>query len=685
MRQVSSDAPLRTRTFCGKMCGASCGIIVTTEEGKIVKVEGDLEYEPTKGFFCAKGKAITELIYHEDRITKPLRRVGPRGSGEWEEITTEEALEYINEKLCEVISNHGSESISIHMGAHRNDLMGEWMQRFARTIGTPNFASVDNVCSKARALADKYTFGQKCFPDHTHSSKCLVVWGRNSLDTGGESRMGIIKQAQENDTKILVIDPRETSMTRQADQWIKPKPGSDGYLGLGFIKTIIEEELFDREFIEGYTVGFEELTESLMRYSFEELERETWVPAEDIKQFARTYATSKPAAIQTGNPLDQTPNSYQSCRAISILRAITGNLDVPGGEIMANMVPFLNIVDVPNKSKRSGIGSEFKVAASIGLAPSQACLRAAVTGEPYHIKASLIFGSNPLMTYANTEGVHEALMGLDLLVTAEYFMTPTALHSDIILPAAAQHEYNDFSPKFGHIVARPKIIEPPGECKPDIQWINQLAKKMELEGFWDTPKEAFDEILEPSGYSFEELVEHGPVWAPHRYRKYVDEGFKTPSGKVELYSEALEEMGVPPLPTMVEHVTSIEAFPLVMTSGKDSFYYHSSWRMLPSLRRLSKEPFVEVHPDTAKEWKLVEGEMAYIETSEGRIAQRVKLNDSLDPRIVYVAHGWWFPEKEDLGWREANENILTKWDGPKCQAMGAVTFRGIPCRLAPVE
>ena len=665
------------------MCGASCGIIVTTEEGRIVKVEGDPDYPPTKGYFCVKGRAVTELIYHPDRLTKPLRRVGPRGSGEWEEITAAEAVSHIADKLSNVINEHSSESIAFHMGAHRNDLIGEFMQRLGKTMGTPNFATVDNVCSKARLLADKYTFGQKCFPDYNHPSECLVVWGRNSLDTGGESRMDIIRQAREHGTKILVIDPRETSISRQAHQWVKPRPGSDGYLGIALLKTIIEEGLHDREFVEEYTIGFDKLCDMLDSYTYEKLEKETWISVDEMKRFARTYATSKPAAIQTGNPLDQTPNSYQSCRLISILRAVTGNLDVPGGEVFATGVPFVNITDVEDKSKRPMIGSEFRVAASIGIAPSQDVLRAASTGEPYHIKTSLIFGSNPLITYANTEGVHEAIMGLDLIVTAEFFMTPTAKYSDIILPVAANHEYDDFSPKFGHIVARPKIIDPPGECKPDIQWMNLIANTLGLEGFWDSPREAFDDILKPAGLTYEELVENGPAWAPQRYRKYLDEGFKTPSGKVEIFSEALKEMGVPPIPTMVEHITSTEDYPLVMTSGKDSYYYHSSWRKLPSLRRISKEPLVEMNAETAEKYGLVDGEMAYIETPEGRITQRVKLNESLDPRIIFVAHGWWFPDRDDLGWKEANVNMLTQWDGPKCQAMGAVTFRGIPCKVYP--
>jgi anaerobic selenocysteine-containing dehydrogenase len=470
---------------------------------------------------------------------------------------------------------------------------------------------------------------------------------------------------------------------RLAHQWVKPRPGSDGYLGIALLKTIIEEGLHDREFVEKYTIGFDKLREMLDSYTFDELEKETWISIDEMKRFARTYATNKPAAIQTGNPLDQTPNSYQSCRLISILRAVTGNLDVHGGEVLATGVPFVNITDVEDKSIRPMIGEEFKLAASVGIAPSQDVLRAAYTGDPYPIKASLIFGCNPLTTYANTEGVYEAIMGLDFIVTAEFFMTPTATFSDIILPVSANHEYDDFSPKFGHIVARPKIIDPPGECKPDIQWMNLIAKELDLEGFWDSPKDAFDEILEPAGLTYEELVENGPVWAPQRYRKYINEGFKTPSGKVEIYSEALREMGVPPIPEMVEHITSTVDYPLVMTSGKNSYYYHSSWRKLPTLRRISKEPLMEMSHETAEKYGLVDGEMAYIETTEGRITQRVKLNESLDPRIVFVAHGWWFPERDDLGWKEANDNMLTKWDGPKCQAMGAVTLRGIPCKVYP--
>ncbi|TRO61869.1 molybdopterin oxidoreductase, partial [Candidatus Bathyarchaeota archaeon] len=233
---------METRTFCGKMCGASCGIIVTTQNGRITGIRGDPDYPPTKGFICAKGRAYPELIYHKDRVTKPLRRIGPRGSGEWEEITTEDALGYIAEKLKEIISNYGSECVALHRGAHRNDLVTDMLIRLGKAIGTPNIANLDNVCSMARVFADIYTYGGKSFPDTRTPSKCILVWGRNSLETGSESMINIFPEARRNKAELLVIDPRRTSIAAQATQWIKLKPGSDGYLAIAIIKTIIDEK-----------------------------------------------------------------------------------------------------------------------------------------------------------------------------------------------------------------------------------------------------------------------------------------------------------------------------------------------------------------------------------------------------------------------------------------------------------
>ena len=387
-----------------------------------------------------------------------------------------------------------------------------------------------------------------------------------------------------------------------------------------------------------------------------------------------TYARTKPAAIQTGNPVDQTPNAFHTARLISILRALTGNLDIPGGDIMNIGYPLNNIKDIPDRSRRPMAGAQYVVSAKEYITPSQEVYRATLTGDPYPIKASLLFGTNPYLTYADSEKTREAMKKLDLIVAVEFFKTDTAQYSDIILPAAANHEYEDLSPRSGHINTRPKLVEPPGECKSDIQWVNLIGHALGVgDQFWENEEQVFDYVLEPTGMSYRELVESGTIWAEQRYMKYKTEGFGTSSGKVEIYSERLKEMGKSPIPRIIQQTSSTEEYPLVLTTGKDYYSYHSSWRQLPSLRKLSPEPFVELNPETSEKHGLREGDMAIIETSKGCISQKVRYNKDLDPRIVYAA----------FGWSQANLNELSSWDTQLCEAMGATTFRGIPCRVKP--
>jgi len=666
---------LETKTFCGKMCGASCGIIVTVEEGKITDIKGDPDYPATRGFICAKGRAFPELVYHPDRITRPLIRDGPRGSGQWREISTEKALEYIKDKINAITKEYGSEAVVLHRGAHRNDLVTDMLIRLGKAIGTPNIANLDNVCSMARVFADDYTYGTKSFPDTVTPSKCILVWGRNSLETGSESMINIFPAAKRNKARLLVIDPRKTSIAAQATQWIKPKPSSDGYLALALIKTIIDEELYDADFVTNWTIGFDKLRQLVSEYSYEMLSEATWIPVTDFKRFARTYATAKPASIQTGNPIDQTPNAFHTARLISILRAITGNLDTPGGDYLTDLPPIRNLQDTPDKGNKPMIGKEYVIASDAYLTPSQETFKAALTGKPYPVKASILMGTNPLLTYPNTEKTREAMLKLDLIVAVEYFQTETTEIADIILPAAAQHEYEDLSPRPGHINTRPKLVEPPGEARSDIQWINLLAEALVVgDRFWETEEQVFDYVLEPMGKTYRELVENGTYWMPRHYHKHLSTGFNTPSGKVEIYSKRLAEKGISPLPKIIHQTTNTEEYPLVLTTGKDYYSYHSSWRQLPSLRKRSREPYVELHPETIKQYGFEEDEYAVIETKEGSITQRVKSNPSLDPRIVYAAFGWG---------KKANLNRITSWDTPLCPAMGAVTHRGIPCRINP--
>ena len=686
----------QVKTLCRRLCGGTCGIIVTLEDGIIKSVKGDPDSEFKKGFICPKGRSIPELIYHLDRITHTLRRTGDKGNRCWTRISKDEALETVAHKLIDYSKQFGPESILFCVGAYRG-WERSFIQRLASVLGTPNTVSIDNICHAPRTQAAIHTYGSVTTPDYAHPPKCILVWGRNSFQNGGVGTPALFRSAYYAGCKIIVIDPRRIPIVSKAHTWIKPRPGSDGLLALGFLSVIITEELFDRDFVNSWTVGFDELKEFVAQYPVDKVAKETWIPKGEIEKIARLYATEKPAVIQWGNALDQTRNAFQTCRAICILRAITGNIDVSGGEYMPAAVPQVPIkefimVKGSKRENKQQIGSRYKVAAKSYLVPSQEAMSAILDEKPNPIKAAVIFGSNPMLTYTNARKTFEALNKIVFLVVIDMFMTPTAEMADIILPVAANLEFDDLLSRPGIVAAQPKVVEPPGDCESDIQIVNLLARKMGFgESFWNDEASAFDMILKPLRMTYADLKEKDFLKADKNYRKYENRGFGTPTGKVELFSEQLKEMGIDPLLTYVEpsqtplsSPDSAKEYPLVLTNYKNPFYYHASHRNIPSLRKLSPEPIVEMNPATGNELGLNENDYVYIETPKGRIRQKLRWNEGLDQRVITVAHGWWFPEgkTDDLyNWEVANLNILTDDSYPCDPAMGATTLRGIMCKV----
>jgi anaerobic selenocysteine-containing dehydrogenase len=684
------------KTYCARLCGGTCGILAEVADGRIASVQGDPDSPFNEGHICSKGRALPELLYHPDRLTFPLKRIGEKGEGRWQRISVDEALDTIACSLQGYIEQFGAESILLYEGAYRG-LERPFIQRSASVLGTPNTVSTDNGCHAPRTMAAKYTCGHRAFPDYDYPPKCLIIWGKNSLQTCGDGPPARFRAAFDRGTRFIVIDPKKISLASRADIWLKPRPGSDGLLALGLLNVIINEELYDKEFVDKWTLGFEQLRDFIAAYPPGEVAQRTWVSKSKIEQIARTYATTRPAAIQWGNALDQTSNSFQTCRAIVILEAITGNLDVPGGGIFPSPLPLLGVAefaqveDSPRHLKRA-VGSRFMLAAQANIVPSQESSRAILEGERYPLKAALIFGSNPLLTYANASETHEAFTQLDFLVVAELFMTPTAELADIVLPVAANLEYDTLVSNQGYLAAHPKIVDPPGECLSDPLWMSQIAKRMgHGQYFWENDTAAIDAILQPAGLAFQQLAEVGIVEAETQYRKHEEDGFPTPSGKVELFSNQLQEMELDPLPTYYEPLGTpfgspelTEEYPLVLTSCKNPFFYHASHRNIPSLRKLSPEPIAELNPETAAELGLSQGDSVYIETPRGRIRQKLRVNADLDTMVVIVAFGWWFPERgpSDLyGWREANLNLLTDSSPPYDPAMGTPNLRGLMCKV----
>jgi len=326
-------------TFCG-VCSMSCAVVAEVEDGKLVAVRPDKDSE-FRHEICPQGKGPLTLVgteNHPDRLKYPLKRAGKRGEGKWERISWDEALNTIAEKLTDLKQKFGPESVAILIGEPKS-METIFGHRFATVFGTPNVITPGGLCGVPRQEAYYYTLGRSPLPDcplgvkkpEDPLPKLLIAWGGDLRRYLGRH---VLKMAKEHDMKITVIDPlRSWVVDTAADWWIRPKPASDGALAMGMLKVIIEEELYDKDFVSRWTVGFDKFREEIKKFTIDDVEKVTWVPKDEILKLARLYATTKPASIQEGNSLEFMANSFETFRVTSILRAITGNVNVPGGDI----------------------------------------------------------------------------------------------------------------------------------------------------------------------------------------------------------------------------------------------------------------------------------------------------------------------------------------------------------------
>ncbi|MFQ5998522.1 MAG: molybdopterin-dependent oxidoreductase, partial [Candidatus Bathyarchaeia archaeon] len=440
-----------------------------------------------------------------------------------------------------------------------------------------------------------------------------------------------------------------------------------------------------------WTLGFDKLAERVRDYSPERVEAITWIPKEAIVEAARTFATTKPSSIIQAASIEQNINPIATCRAIALLSAITGNLDVPGGNVFptnagqmsTGSMEFTLDLTLEEKiwRKRLGANQYPLISHPIGLVPPIAhvpSLWRALHDKTSPIRASFFLACNPLNTLANSNLIREALMRIDFSVAVDLFMTETASLADVVLPAATWLERNELADSFqatpSHLRLRQKIIEIQ-ECWSDTKIILELARRLSLDHlFWESEETLLDYLLNPIGLSFGKLREMGGVVnVPMRYRKYEKEGFKTPSGKVEVWSSVLERYGYDPLPGHVDSGNEpTSEYPLILVTGRRARgYFHSEGRNIPSLRRLVPEPELDIHPETAKNYGVSHGAGAYVKTRLGKIGMKANVTRKTHPRVVHVPHGW-------SG--DANVNRIID-DGVCSPDTGTVPLRGMPCAI----
>jgi len=500
--------------------------------------------------------------------------------------------------------------------------------------------------------------------------------------------------------KLVVIDPKRIDIAKRADMWIRPRPQSDGPFAMGLMKVIIEEGLYDKNIVADWTVGFDQLAEHVKTFTLDDVEKVTWVPREQIEKFARLYAKSKPAMIQLGNGLEQGINCMQAIRAVNILRGICGNVNIPGGDLL--LTPrkwnrpgrFYLPKEFPRPTAKA-VGNEFQLAMKSAYVAVPSLVKAMREGKPYPIKAAWVILSNPLVSYPDTTEAYEAFKKLDFIVVNEIFPTPTAMMADILLPVAwgAEHDTVGYWPGwYQDVRAYPKLVEPPGDALPDSKIIAEVADRLGFgQYFWKDEVELANYMLEPSGYTWEEFKKIRILPAIAEYKKPEEGCFKTPTGKIEIHSQQLADMGYSPMP-LFEEVSNFrfqpsEDYPLLMTNGKEEAFMLTGYKHVEEARRHKRLPIVEMHPEVAEKVGLKDGDWGYIETRKGRIKQIVQIDPDLDPRVVFVSFGWWFPEEpEDMfQFRKSNINVLTDGDPPYETMVGSQELRGIPCRLSKVK
>lgn len=694
------------RTACN-LCYSGCGVLVHIKDGKVTKIEGDPEHPVNKGKLCPKGQASIELLYHHDRLNYPLKQVGRKGEGKWQRISWDEALETISIKFKEIGERYGRESIFVSNGSWARGNIGI-SNYFAYAIGTPNLVGLDYICFGPDCLASKATFGLYAgilAPETSRemlNAECIIVWGTNPLNSFLYPAGVDILRAKHEGAKLVIVDPRKTPLAKRADLWLPIRPGTDDALALGMLNVIINEELYDKEFVNNWCAGFEKLKERVQEYPIEKVAEITWLESEKIEKAARMYAEAKPTAcINAYNALETSTNAVQTIRAIQILAAVCGTIDSKGGILLPKppgIIPEFvigwdqSLDKLPREVKEKRIGSkEFPLYsgpdAEFAMAHPTPMMNAILTEEPYPVKAGITV-NNIVMYAQDSKKVWEALKNLDFLVTIDLFMTPTAELSNIVLPAACWLERDGFwggAPLYPYLFSVcSKAVMPLYERWDDVKIFIEIAKKMELDLPWNSVEDYNNYRLQPSGIAFEQAKKSNYMAMPLEYNKYKG-GFWTPSKKVEIYSSYLEKYGYDPLPYYKTPPETTHEYPLILIGAKRILeYFHSEGRQIPMLRNKVPDPILEIHPETATALGIAEGDWVFVRTiySKEEFILKAKLTKDIIQKAVCAPHGWWYPERPgpEHGCFESNVNVAIP-DDVYDPIIGATNIRSVPCKV----
>lgn len=647
------------RSVCPFDCPDTCSLHVKIEHGRIVSVNGDPEHPVTLGAICNKVRNLPDRVYHPDRLLYPMRRVGPKGTREFERIGWEEAYAEIVSRMQGTIRDYGAEAILPYsfygnMGALNAEGMD---RRFFHRLGASGLDRT--ICNAAGSAGYRYTMGGSygIDPEDTVHSKFVLVWGCNLVSTNMHQVM-YLTEARKRGATIVHIDVHRNRTSTWADEFVPILPGTDAALALGLMHVLIAEGLTDDAFLAERTVGFAELADKAKEYPPEVVSGITGIPAETIVGLARRYATDTPSYIRIGNGLQHHDNGGMAVRAIACLPALTGQWAVQGGGAIKGNGGYgaLNA----DRIERPDLLPDPNVRVI-----NMNRLGEALTEADPAVKFLFVYNSNPAIVAPDQNRVRTGLLRDDLFtVVHDLFLTDTCSYADLVLPATSHFENPDLFTSYWHLYLQyhEPVIETMGECKSNFTLFKELGLRMGFEAdVFDISeermiREALDNPGNPSleGITFESLRERGWQKLKPVGPAAMQSGLPTPSGKIELYSEAMARAGLPPVP---EYSPLLEnnGLPFLFIPGPNHSFINSTFANQEKLKRLEKRPLLDMNAADAAVLGIADGDRIRVWNERGEIRITAKVADNVLPGVVVCQGLWW-----ETGDGEAQAaNILT--------------------------
>jgi anaerobic selenocysteine-containing dehydrogenase len=667
----SNSARHVVRGICSHDCPDSCVWQVTVENGVAVSLRGDAGHPTTRGGLCAKVNPFLERVYSADRVLYPLRRIGPKGEGRFERVSWDDALADIASRLKERIAKHGPTTVLPYSFAGSQGLLqfASLDRRFFSLLGASRL--VRGLCGDTASAGIAATQGNAwgIDPEDLRHSRFIVLWGTNTIVTNLHL-WRTIQQARAQGAKIVVVDPLRTRTAEAADWHLRPLPGTDTALVLGVMHVIVAENLHDTDYIERYTVGFDQLKERISDYPPERVAAITGLGVDEIVSFARAYATTRPSAIRLLVGLEHHEHGAMMFRTVACLPALIGAWRDLGGGLTRSMFAYWN--EALNLDALIRPDLEDSSIRSFNMARLGETLTDPKIDPP--VTALIVYNCNPATITPNQDCVLDGLRREDLLtIVLEQFVTDTARYADYVFPATTEIEHLDLVPSWGflHMGLNRPAISPRGEAVPNTEFFRRLARQMGMTEpcLFDSDEQIIRDTLASrhpwlAGIDYDYLEREG--WArlrlPANWRPFAEGGFPTRSGKLEFFSEELAQNGFDPLPVYAPSRESAAGdpqlaskYPLMLITTKSLHFLNASYVNMPRQRYSEREPLVEIHPDDAEARNIASGDFVRVFNDRGDFALRGVISDRVRPGVVTIPFAWW----SSLTPRGGGANLLT--------------------------